>query len=259
MEENMRHIQIKQEGGYNISQSFIMNPDTIEQMILTRTGDWTFDYHVSKVFDIHVRKSIPCYDEIQSLIADISKKLLTDHAIVYDLGTATGEVICNIFNANKTRKLTFVGIDLSSHMLKIAKEKCHEIKNVTFYNERIETFNYSPSDLIVSAFTIQFIDIKNRKQVLQRIKDMLNPDGSFILCEKMSFQNNKVNEIFRQIHEDWKLNYFSSKEIISKRNSLKNVMQLLTISEYSDLLMDVGFKQIDTFFQWGNFVCILAK
>ncbi len=236
-----------------------MKSTATEKLILSRSGDWTFDYHVSLVFDTHVRKSIPCYVEIQNLIAEISKKILSDNALVYDLGTATGEIIYNVFNANASKNITYVGIDQSDSMLKMAKQKCSEIKNATFHNEKIETFNYEKSDLIIAAFTIQFTEIKSRKQILKRIKDTLKPDGSFIFCEKICFQNFDENNFYSQIHEDWKLNYFSNKEIKAKRESLKNVMESMSLIENIELLKDVGFKQINIFFQWCNFVCILAK
>lgn len=228
-------------------------------MILSRSGDWIFDYYVSKIFDVHVRKSIPYYNEIQNLIASISQELLTDKAVVYDLGTATGEVIYNIYCANKSKRISYIGIDKSSYMLKMAKKKCRYVEDVTFYNEKIETFNYSPSDLIVSAFTIQFIKIENRKQLLHRIKNSLKAGGSFILCEKIAVTDDQLNKLFSGIHEKWKLNFFLKEEIISKKNSLNNVMHMLTLSDYINLLRTVGFSQIITFFQWCNFVCILAK
>ncbi|MGQ1786641.1 MULTISPECIES: methyltransferase domain-containing protein [unclassified Saccharicrinis] len=236
-----------------------MDNITLEKMILSRVGNWTFDKHVSKIFDDHVRKSIPCYDDVQRLIALISRQILPDHAFVYDLGTATGEVIFNIEAINHSKELSFVGIDQSDHMLNMAKKKCQVINNVTFRNEKIETFDYLPSNLIVSAFTLQFVEIPKRRDVLNKIKDSIMPNGYFILCEKMSFPNDESNSFFRQVHENWKLRHFSPDEINSKKNSLKNVMQLLSMSEYSDMLREVGFRQIDVFFQWCNFVCILAQ
>ena len=236
-----------------------MKSTVTEKLILSRSGGWTFDYHVSLVFDTHVRKSIPCYEEIQNLIAKISKKILPDNALVYDLGTATGEVIYNVFNANESKNITYVGIDQSEQMLKVAKQKCSKIKNVSFYNEKIENFNYETSDLIIAAFTIQFTEIKNRKQILKRIKDALKPDGYFIFCEKISFENIEENIFYNQIHEDWKSNYFSKEEIKAKRESLKKVMEPHSLNENIELLRDVGFRDINVFFQWCNFVCILAK
>ncbi|ESU22637.1 hypothetical protein FEDK69T_18940 [Flavobacterium enshiense DK69] len=236
-----------------------MKSTETEKLILSRKGDWIFDHNVSLVFDVHVRKSIPCYEEVQELIAIISSKLLPDNALVYDLGTATGEIIKNIFKANQSKNTTFVGIDHSVQMLEIARNKCSKIKNVKFVNEDIEDFNYEFSDLIVAAFTIQFTEVKNRKNILQRIKNSLKEDCYFIFCEKINFQDSKINNLYTRIHEDWKSEYFSKEEIKAKKESLKNVMTPLTLNENINLLKDAGFTEINIFFQWCNFVCILAK
>jgi len=236
-----------------------MKSISTEQEILSRPGDWSFDYHVSKIFDDHVRKSIPCYDVIQKLIAKISQKYLPEKAIVYDLGTATGEVIYNIDKANRSKNITYIGIDISYPMLERAMEKCSDITDVTFYNNSIEEINFLHSDLIVSAFTLQFVDIEKRKQICQNIKNSLKSSGLFILCEKLAFDNDRISDLFITLHEDWKLNFFSNEEISLKRNSLKKVMRLLTFSDYYKMLREVGFKQINLFFQWCNFVCILVS
>jgi ubiquinone/menaquinone biosynthesis C-methylase UbiE len=82
---------------------------------------------------------------------------------VCDLGTATGEVINTIHKVNSSLKLEFIGIDISEQMLKRRKKKCTGIENVTFYNDYIEHFNFKPLDLIISAFTLQFIEPGKRR------------------------------------------------------------------------------------------------
>lgn len=240
-------------------KSKIMKTKIAEDIVLTRKGNWVFDEHVSIIFDAHVRKSIPCYETIQKLITQISKKVLLDNALVYDLGTATGEVIYNIFQANATKNISFVGIDESLPMINEARKKCETIKNSAFYNANIETYKYDLADLIVAAFTLQFTPILNRKKTLENIKNALKPNGIFIFCEKIIYPDSKTNKFFKEIYEEWKRNYFSKKEIKSKRKSLKHVMQPLSLSKNIELLKEAGFKEINVFFQWCNFVGIIAK
>ena len=236
-----------------------MTSKYIEDIIFTRGGKWEFDEHVSMIFDDHVRKSIPCYQAIQELIAQISKKLLDPGALVYDLGTATGEIIYNLNEANDNKDIHYIGIDRSLPMLKKAKNKCKNIGDAKFYNEKIETFNYEPSDLIVAAFTFQFIPIKERKPTLHKIKEALKSNGSFIFCEKITYQNQEKADFFVEIYEDWKLNHFSREEVEAKRESLKDVMQPLSLPQNIDLLNEAGFQELTVFFKWCNFVCILAR
>ena len=58
----------------------------LEAQILERSGDWVFDELVSQIFDVHVRRSIPMYEEVQNLIGLLSKQILQKkNAVVYDL------------------------------------------------------------------------------------------------------------------------------------------------------------------------------
>jgi len=230
-----------------------------EQSILKRSGNWVFDEEVSGVFDTHIRKSLPFYEEFQSLIGTISKGVLTNGSLVYDIGTATGEVILSIHKENQTKKITYVGIDNSASMLKKAEEKCKNIERVRFHNETAENFNYEPSDLIVAAFALQFIHSEKRVPLLQKIKASLKENACFILCEKIKFECQFTNSLIEKIHENWKLKFFTQEEVQAKKKSLINVMFPVSFEENMNSLKSVGFTCINPVFQWGNFVCILAK
>ena len=231
----------------------------IERHILSRPGDWTFDKWVSKVFDSHVKKSVPCYSEIQQMIAGISRHILPDGALVYDLGTATGEIIRNIHRANPQKEICYIGIDRSQHMIRQAEKKCRGIKNVTFCHADIGTFDFVPCDLVVSAFTLQFTDMEHRGVILKRIREALKPGGYLILCEKVILKDDQFNTLYIKVHEDWKSSFFTEQEIVSKRNSLVNVMKLLSVPEYLELLGSAGFQKAEVFFRWCNFAGILAR
>lgn len=236
-----------------------MKTKDIERVVLSRSGDWKFDEHVSVIFDTHVRKSIPCYTQIQELIGIMSKELLPENSLVYDLGTATGEVIRSIHKANPVKNIKYIGLDKSEPMLKQAKIKCSNISNVIFQREEIESYNYQPADLIVAAFTLQFIESKNRISLLQTIYDTLKPQGNFILCEKIIYEESDDHDFYMDVHETWKQNHFTKTEIKTKKESLKNVMLPSSLEENIKLLRKANFKHTNVFFKWSNFACILAK
>ncbi|WP_242083916.1 methyltransferase domain-containing protein [Aestuariivivens sediminis] len=233
--------------------------EAIEKIILSRDGDWEFDHQVSLVFDDHVRKSIPCYNDIQELIGILSKKILSQNSLVYDLGTATGEIIRSIHRANPNTKIRYVGVDKSVSMLKVAREKCRTMKQVTFYNQDLETFTFKPAKLIVAAFTFQFIKTEHRPFILESIYKALKPNGHFILCEKISYADAAEHDFFVNVHHTWKENHFTFEEIRAKKERLKHIMQPLTLEENMALLGQANFEHPQLFFKWCNFACILAK
>ena len=51
---------------------------------------------------------------------------------------------------------------------------------------------------------------------------------------------------------------YSELEIANKREALENVLVPLSIAENRDMLRAAGFREVETFFQWFNFVSFIA-
>ena len=47
-------------------------------------------------------------------------------------------------------------------------------------------------------------------------------------------------------------------EIAQKREALENVLVPYSLPENTRLLRDSGFREVETFFRWYNFSCIIA-
>lgn len=222
-------------------------------------SDWIFDEHIADIFDTHIRQSTPFYDEIQRMIVELANGFIVDDAVICDLGTATGEVIYNLNVKNPSRNLTFYGIDNSVPMLKKAKFRCDEFRNVTFINEDINNFILPKSNLITSVYTLQFINKNNRQDVINKIYNSLEKDGAFILCEKIIFDDEFIADYYVKLHHGLKKrNKISDAEIIAKKASLINIMHPITYKENEHMLKMGGFSTIEPFFQWYNFIGIIA-
>jgi tRNA (cmo5U34)-methyltransferase len=232
----------------------------IEKLILTRSTDWVFDDQVSQIFDKHVRNSVPCYDIIQELISFLSVVYLTDGSIVYDLGTSTGEVIFRINHKNQKKKIKYIGIDNAPAMLQMAAIKCKKIKDVHLVCESLEDFIFKEkSDLIVSSFCLQFLQNDQRIPVLKNIKKSLTEKGIFILCEKIVAEDESIDKKFVDLYERWKLKHFTQQEINNKKKSLMRVMKPISLNQNISQLNEAGFERVYPFFQWCNFIGLIAK
>jgi len=129
-----------------------------------------------------------------------TKKHLKDSHIVLDYGCGTGTVSCEF--ASHVKKIH--GIDISSEMIRIAKEKADvsKVKNVIF--EKVDIFDnryQNESFDVILAFNMLHT-IPNPQNVVQRINDLLTHDGLFIsitpcLRQKMSFLVNLQIQLVR--------------------------------------------------------------
>lgn len=229
-------------------------------MNLNRSG-WKFDGEVVPVFDEHVNQSVPLYNEIHNLITDISGWFLEDQCTVYDIGTSTGKVISKLNDTYKDKKVKYIGIDSSIEMCEKAKDNLKECENVIVHNGDVnnDAFNFENACLITSVLTVQFIPERKRQELVNKVYRGLNQGAAYIMVEKVIGSNARFNEIWTELYHELKLkNGLSEEHVFAKSRAIRGVMKPYTVSENIHMLENAGFKDIDIFFKWNNFVGFVA-
>jgi len=222
---------------------------------------WVFNKDVAKIFDLHVKQSLPFYDSIQKYISSLSEWFIKDNSIIYDLGCSTGETAKNIFEFNRKRKIKFnyVGLDNSPPMIKLANKKIKN-KNIKFKVADINKVSFKKnSDLFICLLTFPFLKLDERRKLLKKIYKSLKIGGSLIFVDKIYSENPLVQDIFTQILFDSKLeNKLTTTQILNKAKSLRGSMNLYQQPEIIQFCQEAGFKKNDIFFKWFNFVAVIA-
>jgi tRNA (cmo5U34)-methyltransferase len=223
------------------------------------TGKWEFDKDVTKIFDGYVRKHVPMYDEMHRLISDLSVWLVEDYTTVYDIGTSTGEVIHNLLESNDGKQTQYVGLDISDDMVLKARNRFKDNPLVEIYQSSADEYIYKNASLITAILTLQFIPIRDRQGIVNSIYNGLNEGGGFIMVEKVNGNNILFNNMWNELYHDLKLrNGLTEKEVIEKSQQIRGVLKPLSLSENISMLENAGFKNVDIFFKWGNFVGLIA-
>ena len=57
------------------------------------------------------------------MIAALSENFIQNGTSVYDLGCSTGTTLSNLIKRNSSKKVKYIGVDLSTPMLKKCEEK----------------------------------------------------------------------------------------------------------------------------------------
>ncbi len=130
------------------------------------------------------------FEYIHQKSRENAKRHLESYNVVLDYGCGTGTTACEI--ANDVKEIH--AIDISPKMIEISKKKATEknIKNVIFeegdiFDEKLKKESYDR----ILAFNMLHT-IPNPESAVQRINELLKPDGLFIsitpcLGDKMSF------------------------------------------------------------------------
>jgi len=223
--------------------------------IKAKNSSWHFGKNVPKKFDLHIKKSVPFYEEMHQLIVNLSDFFLKKNSLCYDLGSSTGTLINKISIRHSEKKIKFCGVEIEKNMILQAKKIKNKSKNKIHYlNRDLRKMKIKKNDMIISCYTIQFIEPKYRQNVIDKIYKSLNWGGAFIIFEKIRASDPRFQDIFTQIYLDFKLkNKFTEKEIINKSRSLKGVLE--PFSEFGNLglLKRAGFVDIIPIMQWTSF------
>jgi tRNA (cmo5U34)-methyltransferase len=227
-----------------------------------RADDFKFGKAVVSVFDDMVVRSVPFYLEIQRMMTEMARTFATPGSNIYDLGCSTGTTLINLDKVLPP-DVSFVGIDESEEMLK----KCL----TNFEKEGVErNFLLQKGDLnqgivienasvVVMCLTLQFIRPLYREKLMKSIYDQMNPDSCFILIEKVLGDDSLFNRLFIEYYYDFKRrNNYNDMEIAQKREALENVLIPYKLPENRELLLNTGFRHVDTFFKWYNFSGMIA-
>jgi len=219
-----------------------------------------FDEAVASVFDDMLSRSVPFYDEVRGLIVSLILAEQRDGMRVLDLGSSTAKLLLDLHN-NMEKKLHLKGLDNSRAMIDRAEQKAKAFgADIELELADMLTYNYSDEDVVVANYTLQFIRPMQRSGLVQSIYDGMNDDGLFVFSEKVIFENKLLDKQMIDIYYAYKKTQgYSEYEIAQKREALENVLIPFTIKENIEMCMRAGFKQVDTVFQWANFVTFVAK
>jgi len=253
----------------------LMNPDSfisiarkssMERDTLFNTeapaDKFEFNERVAEVFDDMLDRSVPFYLQVIEMAAEILGRSLRSGDAVYDLGCSTGTTLLHLARMLESKNLKFVGVDNSKAMLDKALRKAEMFSladKIIFSKQDITRADFPGAGGIILNYTLQFIKPPVRPGFLKNIQNGLRPGGVLILSEKIVSRDKGYNELFlHSYHKYKKRRGYSELEIANKREALEHVLIPLSIQDNMDMLLKAGFSRVETFFQWFNFVSIVA-
>ena len=219
-----------------------------------------FDQAVASVFDDMLSRSVPFYDEVRKLVIALILAEEKEGMKVLDLGSSTAKFLLDL-HSKMSIPMKLKGLDNSQAMLDRAEQKCQAFgASIELELADMLEYDYENEDIIVANYTLQFIRPMQRLELVKKLYNGLNDEGIFIFSEKVVFKDKKLDKELIDIYYAYKKEQgYSEYEIAQKREALENVLIPFTIEENIRMCKDAGFKQIDTVFQWANFVTFIAK
>lgn len=242
-----------------------MNKDSPQDNIfaspLSEIVDFVFDEKVVDVFPDMINRSVPGYSTIINLIGITALQYAKPHTRLYDLGCSLGAASLSMRHRLTQEGCKIVSVDNAQAMIERLNkilERDNSKTPVQTICDDIQNIDIENASVAVMNFTLQFIPLIERKQVMTKIYNGLNEGGCFILSEKLAFAEDE-NEIQIDLHHAFKKsNGYSDLEIAQKRSALENVLLPETKETHVQRLKETGFSQVFPLFQCFNFASFLA-
>lgn len=225
--------------------------------------DFAFDKDVVTVFPDMIGRSVPGYWESAEWIGMLSRRFSTAKGTIYDLGCSLGAVSWGIYRNWGHQCPTVIAVDNSTAMITQFKNNLSTIKQAPpfeVHHADICQFPISNASMVVMHFTLQFIPIERRLDLLKRIYDGLKPGGVLVLSEKLLGKDEKTELRLRRWHHDFKRSQgYSDLEIQQKSDAIANVMPLDSPKIQKTRLQEAGFSTLTTWLKCFNFSSLIAE
>ena len=236
---------------------------------MTHVGDsitlddrrWTFaSKKVVENFDYHIENSIPLYHQGHDLICKLSDFFVSQGSLCYDLGCATARLTGKLATRHRNLNVIVKGIDVEPSMIAQASDNCRHLDTVELLTADINDIDLQTCDLIVSYYTLQFVPLADRQEILSKIYRALRRGGALILFEKILAHDAYMQDIANLIVNEHKLdNGYRPAEIVAKATSLKGVLRAVTNRQNQQMLQQAGFERISPLMSYLSFTGYLAS
>ena len=229
---------------------------------MREAGLFTFDENVARVFPDMIKRSVPGYTTIVAMTGLIAQRYASPGSRLYDLGCSLGASTLAMRQNLRSEDCRIVGVDNSAAML----ERCRSIVDTDTHETPVDLICTNLEDVaienasvVVLNFTLQFIPLGIRDEVIGRIYAGLRPGGIMVLSEKLTFEDPHLDQLNIDLHHEFKrANGYSELEIAQKRAAIENVLLPETLATHKQRIAEAGFSSCDVWFQCFNFASLVA-
>ena len=229
---------------------------------LGKIPNFVFDKSVVDVFPDMIQRSVPGYQTIINHTGELADRFVQQGSNCYDLGCSLGASTLAIRERIEDRKATIFAVDNSAEMLaKLKTILASQPSNIEtrLIESDICDVQITDASLVVLNFTLQFVPLDKRSELISAIYQGLNPNGCLVISEKLNFQPESLNQLLTELHHQFKRDQgYSDLEISQKRDAIDNVLIPETIDTHIERLQQCGFITASPWFQCYNFGSLVA-
>lgn len=231
--------------------------DNIYSQPLGQVPRFHFDAQVAGVFDDMIKRSVPGYQEVLAMQANLIRRIYRKPWKIFDLGCSTGNLFALL--GSDFPLDACVGVDPSAPMLEKAKQRFSSLSSPVWCLQGAEETDLGGAGIVVLNYVLQFLEPAQREPLLARIFEELEPGGFLLLSEKVRHTHPLLSDLEVEVHHDHKRAMgYSDLEIQQKRDAIEDYLRPDSLDLHLARLKNIGFQGVDVVFKWMNFCSIMA-
>ena len=239
-----------------------MTKDKIYRESTAPAAPFEFSEQVVRVFPDMIERSVPGYRLLLELTPVLVKRAVRPDTRIYDLGASLGAATLAARRAVHEPGVTITAVDNAPEMVARCRQVIAEDNSrvpVEVVEADIQDIEIENASVVLVYFTLQFLALKARDELIAKIAGGMVPGGVLIMAEKLAFEPEADQRWMDNHHHDFKrAQGYSDLEIARKRQALENVLVPETRQAHHQRLQAAGFGEIHDWFQCFNFACIAA-
>lgn len=238
-----------------------MKKDTVYSHPRDEIDRFEFDERVTDVFEDMINRSVPGYALVLDLIGLVAGKYAVPGTNCYDLGCSLGASTLMV-RRHLPASCHVIGIDNSAAMVErcranIARD--HSGASCEIIKALVQDVKIDNASVVVMNYTLQFIPLADRLDVLTGISSGMVEGGALVLSEKIRFDDTTEQAAMTELHHEFKrYQGYSDLEIAQKRAALENVLVPESDSQHITRLRNAGFSTVLILARNLNFSTFLA-
>lgn len=227
-------------------------------------GSVPFEFNdaVAEVFPDMLKRSIPGYAASILAIGYLAGRYVRPDTRCYDLGCSLGAATLAMRRNIVVPGCCIQAIDSSPAMIR----KCRKIIDaddtvlpVELIAGDVRDANIANASMVVMNYTLHFLPVADRDDVIAGVCQGMNAGGVFVLSEKVVDDDRDIEKLLVDLHhEQKKRNAYSDSEISRKRAAIENVLIAESLAKHEARLADAGFSHFGVWLRYFNFVSLVA-
>ena len=223
---------------------------------------FVFNHQVAQVFDDMIARSVPGYALCHEVLALITNRYAQPGSVLFDLGCSSG-TSTNVLASSSPTNCKVIGIDNSQPMIDRCQVTLHDLienDRITLRCQDIGDTDLTGASIIVLNYTLQFLPLAIRDQLMTRIYQSLLPGGIVFIAEKVTNPEPDQQQAINDLHLDFKRQQgYSELEIAQKRSALEAVLIPETEFSHHQRLAQCGFEMPQTLTRALNFIAFIGQ